>query len=80
MILKDLIGQYYNISEGNHREIQTNENVNQGNIYALYNNSITINIMFTYSTFNKIGYKLLFFVLLYFTFWDNNKFYEFIIW
>ena len=68
LILKDLIGQYYNISEGNHREIQTNENVNQGNIYSLYNNSITINIMFTYSTFNKIGHKLLFFVLLYFTF------------
>lgn len=66
-VLKDLIGQYYNISEGNRRAIQMNENVDQGKIYALYNQSISINIMFTYSSFIQIGYSILLFpVLLFF--------------
>ena len=50
-ILQDLIKTYYNSEEGNHRVTQSNSNVDGGNIFALYNNTISINIMFSKSSF-----------------------------
>ena len=52
-ILQDLIKKYYDPEEGNRRVIQSNSNVDSGNIYALYNNTISINIMFSKSSFIK---------------------------
>ena len=62
--LQQLINKYYNPNEGNHRVIQSNSNVEKGNIYALYNNTISMNIMFSKSNFIRNNIINILFVVL----------------